>query len=128
MKRQGAALLVQGEDAVLKTDTVLYPRYDNTSASTMPSDPSKIVLNTIGGQNWCYPGQSITWTFQAPETGLYRVAVRARQNMKRGVEVSRRIRVNGEVPCEELENVRFDFDAKWYVKTLEGDAGIYTSP
>ncbi len=111
-------LLIQGEDAVLKNDTVLYPRYDNTSAGTMPSNPGKTVLNTIGGQNWNGIGQTITWKFDAPKTGLYRLSFRARQNYKRGVQVSRKIMINGTVPYEELENVRFPFDTKWYVQTL----------
>ena len=111
-------LLIQGESAVLKNDTVLYPRYDNTSAGTMPSNPGKTVLNTIGGQNWNGIGQTITWKCNAPKTGLYRLSFRVRQNYKRGVQVSRKIMINGAVPYEELENIRFPFDNKWYVQTM----------
>ena len=121
-------LVLQGEDAVLKSDTVLYPRYDNTSANTYPSSPSKTVLNTIGGQNWSYSGQSILWKINVPQSGLYRIALRVRQNYKRGVQVSRKISINGAVPFREFENYRFDFSNKWYIDTLgngENDYSVY---
>lgn len=127
-EREGAApasgtLEVQGENAAFMNDQVLYAVNDSTSGATYPADPAHIMLNSIGGSNWSYPGQTITWKLpQVEQSGLYRIVLRLRQNYKRGVEVSRKIRINGEVPYRELENYHFSFSSKWQKVTL-GDGG-----
>lgn len=46
----------QAEEAKAITHTVLYPTYDKSSGATVPSDPAKLRLNTIGQGTWKMPG------------------------------------------------------------------------
>lgn len=109
----------QAEKSLLKSDPVLHPVYDRTSSATTPQDPAKLLQNTIGQQNWKYKGQWISWKVTAPEDGMYKIVMRARQNYLRGVRVSRKIYINGEVPFAEFENYTFPFSNRWYIDVLE---------
>jgi ABC-type glycerol-3-phosphate transport system substrate-binding protein len=117
----GPPLLVQGENASETTSPILYPMYDRSSPATQPNDPSRIRYNTIGQWNWRYQGQRISWRFEVPADGLYRVDVKARQNFLRGLFVTRRLLVDGAVPFVEAERVRFPYDFNWYRKTLSDE-------
>ena len=105
---------VQGEHAALKSDSVLIPTSDRIDAATEPSSPSKIRLNTIGGNStWKLPGQWIEWNVEVPEDGLYKLFIKARQNLQRGMAGTRKIYIDGEIPCREFENVEFPYSLKW---------------
>src|SRR5690606_36932924 len=66
---QGVFIKIQGEKASYRSDPMLYPTYDRSSPLTEPYHPSKIRLNTIGGNRWSLLGQWIAWEFEVPETG-----------------------------------------------------------
>ncbi|MFA6936719.1 MAG: extracellular solute-binding protein [Treponema sp.] len=105
---------VQGEKASLKSESVLIPTSDRIDAATEPSSPSKIRLNTIGGNStWKSPGQWIEWDIEVPEDGLYKMFIKARQNTQRGMAAVREIYIDGKVPCKEFESVEFAYDLKW---------------
>lgn len=116
---------IQAENSNLKSDPVLHPMYDRTSSATMPQDPAKLLQNTIGQQNWKYKGQWISWKINAPEEGMYKIFMRARQNYLRGVRVSRKIYINGKVPFAEFENYTFPFSNRWYIETLSSEEKPY---
>lgn len=104
---------IQGEEARYKSDATLYPVNDNSAWNTEPSSPSKILLNTIGGDKWKTVGQWLEWEFTVPKTGYYKLAVKARQNLTAGQPSYRRIWIDGEVPFEEFQAVQFPYSSKW---------------
>src|SRR5574344_1437212 len=105
---------VQAENATLKSESVLIPTSDRIDAATEPSSPSKIRLNTIGGNStWKSPGQWIEWDIEVPEDGLYKMSIKARQNTQRGMAAVREIYIDGKVPCKEFESIEFAYDLKW---------------
>ncbi|MCR5585335.1 MAG: extracellular solute-binding protein [Lachnospiraceae bacterium] len=117
---------LQGEDAVLKSDSTLYPIPDRTSSLTEPYSASKTRLNTIGGTNWKMVGQWITWEFEAPEDGLYKIMVKYRQNKNTGVTVCRSLEIDGETPFKEAEELYFYYENEWQVSVLgDGETPYY---
>ena len=56
---------IEGESAVYKSDSVLYPTYDNSTSAISPSDPKHMLYNTIGSGNWNKALQTITWQVDA---------------------------------------------------------------
>lgn len=70
------AIKIQGEDAVYKSESTIYPVSDRTSPLTEPYHASKIRMNTIGGSNWNQVGQWATWEVTVPKDGLYEIAVK----------------------------------------------------
>ena len=117
---------VEGENASYKSDQTLYPTYDNTNYLVSPSDPRKVVYNTIGSGNWQKATQSVTWDIPKEligNDGWYRIGVKSRQKQMRGFYSNRRIYIDGKVPCRELEQVRFFYDKNWDVVCPESDDG-----
>lgn len=121
----GGYEIKQAEQTYQKSDPMLYPTADRTSAGTQPFDYSKIRLNTIGGTNWQNPGQWITWEIIAPEEGLYNIALRSRQNFVNGQYVKRTIYINGETPFAEAANLNFNYSDDWVVKALGNEKTPY---
>ncbi|MCR4727704.1 MAG: extracellular solute-binding protein [Lachnospiraceae bacterium] len=114
----GITAKVQGEDAILKSNSTLYPITDRTSSLTEPYHASKTRLNTMGGANWKLVGQWITWEVEAPTDGLYRIMVKYRQNKNTGVTVCRSLEIDGETPFKEAEEFYFFYDNSWSLSVL----------
>lgn len=107
---------IEGESAMFKSDSTLYPTTDNNSYLASPSNAAKTVYNTIGAGNWSKAMQTITWTIPGEELasdGWYKIGIKARQNSMRGFYSNRRIYIDGEVPYEELGQVKFYYDNNW---------------
>lgn len=115
---------IQGEKASRKSDSTLIPTSDRSDAATEPSDPSKIRLNTIGGNwTWKLPGQWIEWEFDVQEEGYYNIYVKGRQNNQRGMAATRKLYVDGVVPCREFDNFEFAYSLKWQQVTPKDNEG-----
>lgn len=114
-------ITIEAEHALFKTSTQLYPISDRADPMTSPSDPIAKRLNTIGGDNWATADQSITWQFEVPEDGLYNITLRYRQNYLRGMLVYRSVKIDGETPFRELQQVAFPYGVSWQSTTLGGD-------
>lgn len=118
---EGPHIKIQGEQATLKSDFLMYPYYDRTTPSTEPSHYAKTRINVIGGSAWSNPGTWIEWEFEVPETALYEITVKYRQNISKGMAVGRKILIDGEIPFDELKNYKFDYSDKWALDTLAGE-------
>ncbi|MGM9551104.1 MAG: extracellular solute-binding protein [Clostridia bacterium] len=102
-----------GTVAITKTSTSVGVSTDYSSSYTVPYHYWNQLLNIVGGSNWATAGQAITWTIEVPQSGLYQIAPRARQNTNRGVKSFRRIKINGEVPFKEAEKIGFDYSTSF---------------
>ncbi len=115
---------IEGENAVYKSDSTLFPTYDNADYFVSPSDPVKVVYNTFGSGNWKKALQSATWIIKKEDIksdGWYKIGIKYRQNQMRGFYSNRRIYVDGQVPCEELNQVKFQYDNDWNLACPESD-------
>lgn len=115
----------QGEAYVGKSTSMVYPISDRTSPATDPQTIGKITLNTVGGYHWNLLGQYVKWNVNAPEAGLYKITLRARQNAAPGQTVSRTLSINNEIPFREAMEVSFVHDSAWQVVTLGGEDEYY---
>lgn len=122
---EGKFIKIQGEDAVLKSSPTLYPINDRSSPATEPYHVSKIRMNSIGGYNWRWPGQWITWEVDIPEDGLYKIGIKFKQNMLRGVYSTRKLYIDGKVPFKEMEKIPFYYNNKWDMHVLGGEEEPY---
>lgn len=114
----GQFIKLQAEDAVRKSSATLFPLTDRSSPTVEPYHVSKLRLNAIGGQNWKMPGQWIEWEVDVEEEGLYQIALKRKQDLLRGVYSSRTLTVNGEVPFEEMNVLRFNYHMDWTTDVL----------
>lgn len=115
---------IEGESAVYKSDSVLYPTYDNSNCGVSPADPRHLLYNTIGKGNWDKAQQTVTWEATVPNDGWYKLGVKARQEEMRGFFSNRRIYIDGQVLCEDMDQVRFYYSTDFEVtpvQTAEGE-------
>jgi ABC-type glycerol-3-phosphate transport system substrate-binding protein len=108
---------LQAEDAVLKSNSTLYPIYDR-SPTVEPYHVSKVRMNAIGGLNWRMPGQWIEWEIEVPEDGLYQIALKSKQNVNRGLRSTRTLYIDGKIPFTEAAALSFPYSSDWQMHVL----------
>ena len=108
----------EGEFPTLRSQAMNYPVADSSSPNTSPSDVYKTLYNTIGGAKWATSGEWLEWEVDAPEAGLYKLALRYKQDLQAGLFVSRRLYVNGEVPFEEANSIKMHYNTSWQYSAL----------
>ena len=111
-------IIIQAEYAVSTSERTIYQLNDRSSSSSQPQDAALIRLNEIGGDKWQYVGQWITWQVDVPESGFYSIIPRSIQNYYSGMYVSRRVYINGKLPFEEANYLRFDYNQEWITEPL----------
>jgi len=118
---EGQLIVIQGENAIAKSSPMLYPVSDRTSPAVYPYSVSKTKINTIGGYNWRMPGQWIEWEIDVPETGLYQIGFKAKQNFVRGIYSTRRLTIDGKVPFMEMDEVAFRYQSGYRMDVMGDD-------
>ncbi len=118
-----ALIVLEGEAATATSSQMLYPVQDQSSPAVSPASPKLLLNNTIGGTNWKNSGQWIEWTFDVPETGYYAISLYDKQNFVRGVDVNRRIEIDGQTPFAEMVSYPFSYSQNWRLETLEDAQG-----
>ncbi|MCH5274603.1 MAG: extracellular solute-binding protein [Lachnospiraceae bacterium] len=120
----GTMITIEGEYATKTSSQMLYPQQDQSSPSVSPASAKELLNNTIGGNSWRLVGQWIEWDFEVPESGYYNISLYDRQNFSRGIHVSRRITIDGEVPFEEMSDYAFEYSQSWREDVISDENGV----
>lgn len=112
--------IYQAEAPAYKSDPTLYPVSDN-NPSTVPHEDFLVRLNEISAGRWNKAGQSLTYQFEVQKSGYYQIALKTRQNSRKGLFSSRRLSLDGQVPFQEANSIRFPYTAKWQQTVMGGD-------
>ena len=115
--------VIEAEGSYEKSSSMLYPTYDRSSAATSPSHYSRIRYNTIGQSNWSHQGQWISWKVKVESDGWYNLSFKARQNYQQGINSYRTLYIDGEIPFNEVKNIKFAYDLSWHMNTLSNESG-----
>ncbi len=121
-QHSGVMIKLQERDSSYRSSSVLYPQFDQGDPTMEPYHPVLIRLNSIGGGSWDQLGQWISWDFQVPADGFYKIAIKGKQAFQRGSYVNRQILLNGQLPFRELEAVRFPY-SRYYRLSVLGAEG-----
>jgi len=113
---------LQAEEVTVKSDSAIQMVSD-TDQRTVPLAKGRITFNSIGGKKWFDQNQEVTWTIEAPESGKYKIAMRALQNTIAQKASFRRIAIDGKVPFQELLTYRFPYATGWQGLVLSDDQG-----
>ncbi len=120
---KGVSVRFEAENAAKTSSQMLYPVQDQSSAAVYPASTRYLLNNAIGGNSWKNAGQWIEWNFEVPEDGYYAISLYDKQNFVRGINVFRKIEVDGAVPFDEFNAYGFGYDAKWRMDTLKDENG-----
>ncbi len=114
---------IEGESAVYKSTNSLIAKSDSSDPSVSPTSPYVSKINYIGSTNWQNPGDTITWSFTVPETGLYKLGLKFRQNGVLNGSSYRKLYIDGEVPFAEAADIDFKYKSGWQYKEFKNDDG-----
>lgn len=119
---QADVLTLQAEEPEVKSDSAIQMVSD-TDQRTVPLAKGKITFNSIGGKKWWNQNQELTWSFDVPESGKYKIGLRTLQNFISQKASYRTIRIDGKVPFQEFLTYRFPYDTAWAGTVLQDAAG-----
>lgn len=119
----GTQFEAEGEQILFKNNSTLRMSNDG-DPKTSPQKTGSVVMNVLGGTAWQNGNGSVTWQVEVPESGLYRLALRLKQDYREGLPSYRRIEVDGQVPFQEWESFRFSYDKNWRTEVLADDEGV----
>lgn len=118
---------VECEYPSLKSSSTLFAGTDRASAATSPAASGLIKMNILGSTNgtvtWKTAGQWVEYKVNVANAGLYKLVLRARQNVNSGTFSCREITVNGELPYEEAASVRFAYNNSWQMVVPKDEYG-----
>lgn len=115
------SIKIEAEETGYKSDNMIVPIADSSSSAISPSNPTNLVLNTVGGVKWQNPGQWVVWDFQVVESGLYKIAMKAKQDLQIGQSSFRKIYIDNKIPFEEFKSVEFEYGTDYKMLTLGGE-------
>ena len=120
-----ASVLLDAEKPYERTSKAISEFCDYSSAKVSPEAEKVQVLNAIGGDQWKFSGQDLTYRFTVPEDGYYRIAVNYRQNYTNGRSVYRAVLIDGELPFSQSACIEFPYTGSWEQLVLGGDGEEY---
>lgn len=117
-KQSSKTIRMEAENAAFKSAQSIYMLNDRTSPVDSPYDYKAIRYNTIGADKWQMPGQWIEWDITVPESGLYAISLRYRQNLKSNDVSSRTLYIDNAIPFQEAQSLEFHYNSSWQMESL----------
>lgn len=114
----GDPIIIEGEDAALKSSYFLVGGAEQGSLDITPSEVEKRLINFIGN-NWSTVGDTLIWDVEVKKSGYYQLSYSFRQSGVIGAKSYRTIKIDGEVPFLEAENAGFNYDESWQKGAFE---------
>ncbi len=108
----GEPVIIEGEKATAKSSYFLVGSSETGSLDVTPNNIEKRVINYIGN-NWSTVGDTIVWETPEMKAGYYQLGFAFRQNSVIGSKTYRSLKINGESPFEEAENIGFKYGDSW---------------
>lgn len=106
--------------------------YTNSSTLNLDSDGDPLCspisrgsarMNVVGGSSNQKPGTAVTFSFDVPQSGVYKLALRIKQNYRDGLPSYRKIAVDGQVPFAEFAEYKFKNSSGWRTEVLSAEDG-----
>ena len=110
---KGESVIIEGESAKAKSSYFLIDKNDSSSMRVSPQNPTKSLMNYIGGGNWKTVGDTVVWETPKMEEGYYQLGFSYRQNSNIGGKSYRSLKIDGVTPFAEAEKIGFSYGDDW---------------
>ncbi len=124
---------LEAEESTAASGKTIYPVEDRSCAINSPSDVTRSVLNTLGGEKWATAGQYVEYKFKVSTSGMYDIVSRFKQDVLDGMYTCRAMYLYSDAtlakgddgyyngaPFEEAQKLVYDYNASWQVTGLSG--------
>lgn len=119
----GDEIIIEGENAFVKSGRSLSGRSDNTTAAVTPYSSSKSMVNYIGGDTWKGAGDTIVWETPELQEGYYQIGFSFLQNTVLGGKTYRRLTIDGQLPFKEAGEIGFGYNDNWQQSYFSNASG-----
>ncbi len=110
-------ITIHAEYTSLKSKQSLMMGSEYTASTTNGTGDNlhyaKTRLNVLGGESWTSPGTWVEYDVDIEESGLYSLSFKYKQDYVVGMNVYRKVTVDGELPYKELSEVSFAPTSVW---------------
>lgn len=113
-------IIIEAEVMTEKNEVSIQMLSDQ-DAFMSPQAEGRYIFNGVGGNRWANGGETILWEFEVPESGWYKMAFRALNNLHSNKVSFRTIRIDGEIPFAELTEFPTPFSNAWQKRVLEDE-------
>ena len=111
------SITIEGQHMTEKNDIEVKAGYFK-GAGMSPSSYKINVLNMLSGSSMSRSGTAVSYTFTVEETGLYHISLKYLQQTMVGMSSARTIKIDDEIPFEEVSAYQFPYTRKWKNHTL----------
>ncbi|WP_448375032.1 extracellular solute-binding protein [Fervidobacterium sp.] len=111
-------IVIQAEKPYLKSEPSINA-IAIRSPEVVPYTTYNLLLNAFGGDNWKQPGQSVSYIFDVPEDGYYKIALKYLQNSRPNFTSYRTVYVDDKMLYRDLIEVPFEYSQNWKIRTLK---------
>ena len=119
------SIIIEGENAIMKTSASILPKYDNTNVAMSPSSATSVRLNYLGG-GWSSANSQVSWEFEAKTSGYYKIGFHFRQSEVINGVSYRWLKIDGKTPFAEAKRISFPYDSGWQFNYLsDGEEPCY---
>ena len=121
---------LEGEFPTATSHTTIYPVEDRSCAINSPTDVTRSLLNTVGGEKWQTAGQWLEFRFKVGSSGMYDIVSRFKQDVLDGMSTCRALYLFSEglaegadgyyngLPFAEAQKLTYKYSAEWQVTPL----------
>lgn len=99
---------VQGEHYYTKNHSYTFA-YSSSDPNLTPYVAGQRVINSLSRDSWYAPGESVTYQFDVPADGDYRITFKSIQPLKNDFPVFKQVLLNGATPFVQMESAAFPF-------------------
>ncbi|MCV2231524.1 extracellular solute-binding protein [Acholeplasma manati] len=117
VEKYQALIQLEAEFLKEKSDPSIKLFADKKKAST-PTALKTSHLNAIDAYTWDEAGRSVSWDVTVPKAGLYQISFKYIQYRLVNISSFRTIKINGEIPFEEMTAFGFPYAQDWKNVTL----------
>ncbi|MBU1020489.1 MAG: extracellular solute-binding protein, partial [Firmicutes bacterium] len=117
-------ITVEAERYIFESKQNIRAKFQRNPALT-PYSYKNRVLNVLDQTSYRKSGDSVTYTFDVEEAGLYNLSFNYLQSENEGLFSSRLIMLDGEVPFIDLESYGFPYSRNWANETLHRNGVPY---
>ena len=114
---------IESEELLAASSKTIYAINDNSCAINSPTDTTRTVLNTIGGEKWQTAGQWVRYGLSVETAGMYDIAIRFRQNVLEGLYTSRSLSITSYY--KDASGKLVQYDKATYLAQHGNTAGFY---
>jgi ABC-type glycerol-3-phosphate transport system substrate-binding protein len=96
---------------------------DKSNSNLEPSSAYKSKINILSGSSWKAPREWVSYKVNVPESDVYKIGIKYKQNTMQGLKANKKIYINSIVPFEQAKSIGFNYSDDWQFSYIGNNSG-----